>query len=221
MDPIVDVSFPVLSQAELPADHNYILFAALCRSIPELHGNDGFAVHPLAGRIVGPRVMQLCDWSRLTIRCSANSIGTLLPLAGKQISLADRRLLIGIPQVQTLVPATALRSRLVTTKNGEELERFRTEIRRQLEAIPVNLASIWTEEERRDHPETPTAAAVTIGKRRTLRIKDKEVVGYDILIEALSAEESLNIQQIGIGGRRRLGCGVFAPASNAKGAEHG
>ena len=213
MEPIVDLSFPVLSQVELPADHHYTLFASLCRTIPELHGNDGFAVHPLAGRIVGPRMMQLCDWSRLTIRCHANSIAILLPLAGKQLSLGDRRIQIGIPQVHGLIPSSTLRSRLVTTKNGHELERFRSEVRRQLEALKVQVASVLMEEERRNRLETPTAAVVTIGKRRTLRIKDKEVVGYELLIEALSAEESLIIQQIGIGGRRHLGCGVFVGIS--------
>ena len=57
-----------------------------------------------------------------------------------------------------------------------------------------------------------TRAIVTIGKRRTLRIKDKEVIGYEILIEGLMAEDSLDIQEQGIGGRRHMGCGLFVPA---------
>jgi CRISPR-associated protein Cas6 len=51
---------------------------------------------------------------------------------------------------------------------------------------------------------------LTLGKRRTLRIKDKEVVGYEVLVEALTAEESLNLQEHGLGGRRHMGCGIFS-----------
>jgi CRISPR-associated protein Cas6 len=52
---------------------------------------------------------------------------------------------------------------------------------------------------------------LTLGKRRTIRIKDKEVVGYEVLIERLSASESLILQGTGLGGRRHMGCGLFSP----------
>jgi hypothetical protein len=32
-----------------------------------------------------------------------------------------------------------------------------------------------------------------------------------VIIEGLTAEESLTIQEKGIGGRRHMGCGVFVP----------
>ena len=50
---------------------------------------------------------------------------------------------------------------------------------------------------------------VTIIKRRTVRIHDKEVVGNEVLLEGLSAEESIAIQTAGLGGRMHMGCGVF------------
>lgn len=52
-------------------------------------------------------------------------------------------------------------------------------------------------------------AIFSIGKRRTIRIRDKEVVGYEVILEGLTADESLAIQTTGLGGRRHMGCGVF------------
>jgi len=192
MEPTVDVSFPVMCQAPLPADHGYVLYAALSRQLPELHRENGIAIHPLSGRQSGPREMQLNPSSRLILRLGGERISLAIPLAGRQLNLADRLIRVGVPSVQALQPVTALRSRLVTTKNGQDPDHFRGELRRQLELLRVS-------------PEV----LLTLGKRRTIRIKDKEIVGHEVLLEGLSAEESLTIQAQGLGGRRHMGCGVF------------
>lgn len=199
---IVDVSFAISCQTPLPADHGYILYSALSRSCAELHSENGIAVHPLRGQLIGPRQLQLCPWSRLVLRAEAQRIPMLIGLAGKQLNLADRPLRVGIPQVIPLVPAPTLRSRLVTTKHGQDVDRFRTELRRQLDALRV-----------------ATEVQPILGKRRTLRIKDKEVVGHEVLLEGLSVEESLAIQEIGLGGRRHMGCGVFVPLERTQGGD--
>jgi CRISPR-associated protein Cas6 len=47
--------------------------------------------------------------------------------------------------------------------------------------------------------------------RRTLRVRDKQIVGYALAVTDLDANDSLRLQEVGIGGRRRFGCGVFLP----------
>ena len=49
-----------------------------------------------------------------------------------------------------------------------------------------------------------------------VRIKDREIVGYEVVIERLTAEESLTVQEHGLGGRRHMGCGVFTPVTSPK-----
>jgi len=194
MQTIVDVSFPLMGQSSLPADHGYVLYCALSRQLPELHQENGIAVHPIAGRLIGPRQLQL-DRSHLTLRLPAERIATVIGLAGRQLNIADRLVRVGVPSVRALEPATALRSRLVTTKNGQDPDHFRGELRRQLDLLHVA-------------PEV-TITLPLLPKRRTLRIKDKEIVGHEVLLEGLSAEESLDVQTHGLGGRRHMGCGVF------------
>ena len=131
-----------------------------------------------------------------------DDIDVAIQLAGKPLKLLDRVLRIGVPQARAMVPAAALRARLVTIKlkeAGEDNaalseERFLEAARRQLGQLGVS-----------------SEAILTAGKRRTLRIKGKEIVGYEIILEGLNAEESLDIQERGIGGRRAMGCGVFVP----------
>ncbi len=198
----VDLAFSVVSPQALPADHGYLLYSAVSRMLPEAHQANGFGIHPLRGRQLGGRTLQLTEHSRFVIRVDAEQIARFLPLAGKPLRVLDRTLQIGVPQVRSLVPAAALRSRLVTIKLPDAVsqqseaaaEKFRDAALRQLVQLGISMEAI-----------------LSLGKRRTLRIKDKEVVGYEMVIEGLTAQESIAVQEHGLGGRRHMGCGVFVP----------
>jgi CRISPR-associated protein Cas6 len=174
----------------------------MSRVLPEAHQAADFGVHPIRGRHIGGRTLQLTEHSRLIIRVDAEHIARFLPLAGKSLRLLDRQIRIGVPQVHSLLPATALRSRLVTIKLPETAsqkgdaakESFSAAIGRQFATLGISIQP-----------------KCSLGKRRTLRIKDKEVMGYEVLIESLAAEESLTLQEHGLGGRRKMGCGIFTP----------
>jgi CRISPR-associated protein Cas6 len=190
----IDLAFLVNSQSPLYSDHGYQLFGAISRLLPQVHEQNDFAVLPISGQQIGDRKIQLGKSSRLTIRVSTSEIATWLPLTGQTLDVAGTKLKIGAPEIRSLIPSTALRSRLVTTKNGQDQARFELELRKQMAALGVS-----------------EQVTFSIGKRRTLRIRAKEVVGYEVIIEGLTAHESIAIQTIGIGGRRHMGCGVFVP----------
>lgn len=203
----IDLAFSLIGTAPIPADHGYQLYAAISRVLPSVHQSNGIGIHPIRGRQVGDRQMQICDWSKLTIRIAAERISELLPLAGKQLNIAGRSVCVGIPQVYALAPAAALRSRLVTIKpGGKEDPRppdestFLAAARRQLESLGISGEGQLTIPTRDQRP-----------IRRTLRIKEKEVVGYEVIVSGLTGEKSIFLQQHGIGGRRHMGCGIFVP----------
>ena len=205
----VDLSFPIIATQPIPADHGYHLYAALSNALPVLHPHNGIAVHPIRGTQIGDRKLQFNDDSAVVIRVPDGRIGEFIQLAGKQLRLGAHTFRVGVPRVFALTPAPALRSRLVTIKNGTDPERFTKELRRKLEAFAVS-----------------AEAQVTLGKRRTIRIKDKEVVGYEVIIEALTAEESLAIQENQTNGppelgwsRRHMGCAVFVPVTRSAGED--
>jgi len=47
--------------------------------------------------------------------------------------------------------------------------------------------------------------------RRTIRIHDKEVVGFAIGVDQLTKEESIRLSGERDWGRRKFGCGIFIP----------
>ena len=56
--PVVDVAF-ALRGSTIPADHGYLLFSAISRHLPSLHGDETVGIHPVAGRLVGNRQLEL------------------------------------------------------------------------------------------------------------------------------------------------------------------
>ena len=147
----------------------------------------------------------------LRFRVPVSLIPQLLALAGQTLEVDGTRLLVGVPSVRALGPAPHLVSRLVVIKGMLEPDTF-------LRAARDQLAELGVEGEVRlvgRRSLRPLESGRVGGRgewiRRTVRIKDKEVVGYAVEVDALSPEGSLVLQARGIGGRRRFGCGIFMP----------
>ncbi|MCA9066641.1 MAG: type I-MYXAN CRISPR-associated protein Cas6/Cmx6, partial [Planctomycetaceae bacterium] len=187
----LDLEFPVFSSSAISVDHGYHLYAGLTNALASVHSENGIAVHPIRGRQIGDRMLQLMPWSSVRIRTPQEHIGDLIVLAGKTVTIGDRQVRLGVPKVLGLYPATVLRSRLVTIKGFLDADSFGEAVRRQLDALEISERVI-----------------LTIGKRRTIRIRDKEVVGFEVILEGLTAQESITVQESGLGGRRHMGCGV-------------
>jgi CRISPR-associated endonuclease/helicase Cas3 len=192
----VNLSFSVQGQA-LPADHGFGLFAALSRLCPAVHQQNEIQILTIPGIPDRKGKITLTDRSRLLIRLPITKIPLVYAIAGKRLLIGKHSIQIGIPNVEPLQPKPKLRSRIVTIKGYTEPEPFLGAVQRQLDAlevsgqlqIPLNL------------DKTP--------KRKTIKIKKDTVVGFTTEISNLSDEDSLKLQQWGLGGRRRMGCGVF------------
>ncbi len=199
---VIDLSF-VLVGTTIPLDHGYSLFSALCRVVPGLHGDRRVGVHPIRGRQTGPGIMALDERSRLKVRLPAEEIAPYIAIAGKELDLGGHRVQTGIPQVEAIVPAPNVAARLVTFRHAMDAETFEADIRRELARMEINATPELVPGSRPEHIGQPI--------RRVLRIKDRRIVGYPLRVVGLSAEESVRLQEEGLGGRRRMGCGVFAP----------
>jgi CRISPR-associated protein Cas6 len=198
----IDLAFRLQANQPISADHGFALFGAISRVLPAVHADTEIGVHPIAGRQIGDRQMELNGDSRLVLRIPDGKISAVLPLAGKSLQLGDSRLVVGVPEVRTLLPATAVRSRIVLIKvSGHDATALTADIfshaaRKQLQALGVS---------------EQAALAVNQHKRRTIQVHGRELVGYEVIVEGLSAEESIILQERGLGGKRHMGCGVFMP----------
>ena len=194
---VVDLFFHVQGK-EVPVDHGYTLYSAISRILESgdenkwLHNADNVGLLPIRGHYAGRGQLVLDQHARFGLRLPVDLIPKVLRLAGKRLDVNGEVLRIGVSTTSALIPAPVLYAHIVTTKNGEDEARFDAEVQRQLEALAIK-------------------GKPARGPRRIVTIKDKKVVGYSLLVSELTAEESIRLQENGLGGRRKMGCGVFVP----------
>ena len=193
----VDVCFRLHGE-QLPLDHGYALYGAISRRLPEAHEQNDWGIHPVYGARTRPGVLALNDKSMLKIRMRGDEINDVLGLAGKQLDVDGDQLKVGVPEVHPLEPAEALKSRYVTIKGYMERDEFQGAVGRQLEEL------LDTEDE---------LPGVKVGERRVMEIDGYTIVGFRVGLEGLSREESMTLQTRGIGGRRKMGAGIFRPGT--------
>ncbi len=193
----VDLAFPARGRL-VPLDHGYSLFSSLSRALPELHAQRDWGVHPILGQRTEAGVLALTPKSHVKLRVPNSVIATVLPLTDQTIEVGGQRIRLEPPRIFPLIPSVSLRARFVTIKGACEPEPFLHSLRRQLANIP-------------DLGQDPERIEVAVGPRRVMRIKDKVVVGFAVALGHLEASASLATQSAGLGGRRRMGAGLFVP----------
>ncbi|MDO9021116.1 MAG: type I-MYXAN CRISPR-associated protein Cas6/Cmx6 [Deltaproteobacteria bacterium] len=186
----VDLAFP-LTGDPVPAEHGYALFSALCRTLGDLHGAAWLAVHPIDAAPEGGGALRL--------RVDPAQAARVLPLAGATLRLDGARMAVGEARVMPIVPAPTLAARMVVLRNGVAARAdFEAALAQRLAALGVRAVA-----------EVPTSALDD--GRRVLRIRQQAIAGYPVVLRGLSEQDSRRVQSLGVGGRQRFGCGVFAP----------
>lgn len=194
---VVDASFTVFGE-RLPLDHGYALFSAVSRVLPLLHERSTWALHSIHGRRIEPRYLNLDGRSSMRIRLPADEIASLLPLIGCSLDIEGYPLEVGTVRILPLRPAASLWSRFVTIKGFVESDLFLDALKRQLDVLSEGVSLSQTD--------------VSVGPRRVMRIRERKVVGFRVELTGLSAEASIRLQSIGLGGRRHMGAGVLIPS---------
>lgn len=199
----VDVSFPVRGKV-VPRDHGYLLYAAICRLIPQAHEAKWLAVHPLPGRIAD-ELLVLPPRAFLTLRVPSTEIHQLLPLSGKDLRVGDSEIALGSPNVYALRPASHLVSRQVVIRL--------TEVPRKPDGTldKTAMAVSFAQEIQRQLAAKSVRAEVNIGTPKQVVVDGHRVLGFTVRLSGLSDTDSLLIQAKGLGGKRAMGCGVFGP----------
>lgn len=203
----VEAAFPLSGDA-LPADHGAALFDALCRQT-ELGGwlsaTDAVAIAPVRGRADGSGGLTLTDESELLMRLAAADLPWVLRLIGGSLGVKGHALELGQPQIRLPSPTATLSASLVVLRDADDAphERdavharpapnaFAAAIRESLAALEINGEPV-------------------IGTGGHLQLPDHSMPGFAVQLHGLAPEDSLHLQEAGLGDHRKLGCGVFLP----------
>lgn len=208
----VELSFPLTGDS-VPIDSGYWLSAGLKNCLEGLGKNENVAQF-LTDRTIGLHLLvrktpfgdaDLSRDSALRIRLAPSLIPILLPLAGRRLRVGPKTLQLGAPSIHGLTPATDLFARIATIKGFDSPDEFLAAAVRQLQdngladGVVIRLAQHRTGQ----HSGEPI--------RRVLRIRDKTIVGFAVEAQCATADDSLRLQSVGLGGRRHFGAGVFIP----------
>jgi len=198
--PYVELSFGVVGQT-LPADHGYGLYSAIAHLCPNIHEQEGVSIQTISGEPDKQGKIYLSRQSQLRIRLpyEPEKISLVLPLAGQRLVIGSHAIQLGIPQIHTLRPVDKLRSRLVTIKKFQEPEPFKEAAQRQLDALGIQGNLILPLDESGEP------------SRKAIKIKIYSVIGFSLIVTDLNEEDSLKLQAFGLGGKHRMGCGIFNP----------
>ena len=198
----VELSFDVAGQT-IPIDHSYDLFSALSHFQAKLHDLENLSIQTITSTSFDNGKLRLTEYSKLRIRLPVEQVPLIYPLAGKLLTLAGAKIRLGIPNIDLLQPAKHLYSRIVVIKGHQQPELFLEAAQRQLKQLGIK-----------------GEARVSIGSngslnRKTLRVRQYVVVGFGLEVVDLNDEDSLKLQTYGIGGKRKMGCGIFVPKKMA------
>lgn len=187
----VELHFP-FTGTTLPSDQGYALYGAISRLIPEAHEADWLAIETIPGTARGDGMTQLDQGARLKVRLPQDRVPLLLKLSGKRLDLNGHAIRLGAPQIFLLKPWPQLYARIVTIKGFTEPQAFLEAVCRKLDELGVK-------------------GEPTVGPRRVVKVGNHTIVGFALAVHDLTDEGSIILQERGIGGRRRMGCGIFHP----------
>jgi CRISPR-associated protein Cas6 len=178
---LVQINFSVKGSF-LPADHNYALYAALINFNPLLRSLD-WQLGTINGVPNKKGLIQLGNKSSWFIRIDHQYINLFSDLA--EIRLGAWTIQVAIQSIVKIEIHLTLVSRLVVIKGYQEIEPFYQSLLRKFPLTPI------------------------IGDRKTIKIKQFTVVGFSVTYLDLDGTNAQTLLNQGLGGKRRLGCGVF------------
>ncbi|HTW92190.1 MAG TPA: type I-MYXAN CRISPR-associated protein Cas6/Cmx6 [bacterium] len=218
--PVVELSFPVRG-TPLPVDNGYIVYRAVARAVPWVaaEAQVGLAIVPIQGN---PHrgFLDLTPGSRLTFRVGAEALPMLEPLAGQCLVFGSATLILGQPTRSELRPAASLVSAFVVVEQCRYSDEVEEWLAAQFRALGIRAVPALRRKQVNEHAgpsDTGRPASGCPYVRRFRQIGETAVVGWEVLARGLSPEESLRLQELGVGPGRRMGCGVFVPERGAVG----
>jgi CRISPR-associated protein Cas6 len=190
---MVDVAFS-LRGGTIPADHGWRLFQLLAERLDWLADEPDAGVHPIRGSRAVAGEIFLGARARLMLRLPRERAQQSFALSGARFDLGNN-IEVGSAHLRTLFAHGTLYSQFVTTGTPDEA-RFQRDVSTELERAGIG-------------------CKIICGRIRRAQTQGAETVGFSLMLHELSSEHSLRMQAAGLGGGRKLGCGLFVPHKSA------
>jgi CRISPR-associated protein Cas6 len=206
-DDIVDLAF-VIKCPTLPLDHAHALSSALHEALPWLNEEAHAGIHLIHGAASGNgwyrpeesanALLHLSHRARMRLRVPKLRLDDARQLTGKTLDINDHSLEVGKSAVHLLSTLSTLFSRYVITREDVDEEQFLEAVTRELRDMGVDCRKLLC------------------GITHTHSFPEGPLLTRSLMVADLEPEQSVRLQQLGLGAGRKIGCGLFIPHKGIK-----
>ena len=201
-DAVVDLAFNIRCRC-LPIDHAYTLSQALLQALPWLDKEERAGLHLIHGaesshgwqRPEDPNheVLHLSRRTKLVLRLPKERVADARELTGGVLQIGGYRMEVGEARVRMLSALTTIFSRHVVANENEDEEQFMQRAAEQMRAMNISVRKLLC------------------GRSRVFHLPGERIFTRRLMATDLTREESIRLQQEGLGPGRKLGFGLFIP----------
>ena len=199
---VLDMSFR-LSAGSLPVEHAHSLYRALERALPWLADEPRAGIHGIRVAESGHgwlrpdasrgEVLSVSRRTRLTLRLPRERVPQAESLCGATLDVDGHSFVVGQAKLRRLDPCATLFSRYVMGDEGQSEEEFVAWAAQTLENMGI------------------PPRELLCGMSNVIATPARRYFTRSLMVASLSADDSLDLQQRGLGAGRLMGCGLFVP----------
>jgi CRISPR-associated protein Cas6 len=201
-DDVVDLAYRI-GCPTIPLDHAHSLSSALLQALPWLADEETAGVHLIHGAASGNgwfrpedtenELLHLSRRTRMRLRVPKNRLQDAQALSGQTLDIEGHPLEIGKSDMFMLSSLSTLFSRYVITRAELDEMQFLEDVARELKTLDIPCRKMLG------------------GITHTMNFPDGQVFTRSLMVADLEPEQSVRLQQIGLGEGRTIGCGLFLP----------
>ncbi len=196
---MIDVTFRIQCKI-LPYDHAYQLSSQILQYLPWLENSKNSGIQSLHGPESGNGWVRpededifLSKRTRLVLRVPRTERDKTSELEGKELTVHGNKIVVGSSNIKPFLVVPDLICRFVICNSNCDENSFLQDVSEQLIKHGINLKK------------------AICGKTKKIYLKDKLTDVRSLMIADLKKEDSIKLQDIGVGTGRLYGCGIFLP----------
>lgn len=206
-DTVMEVVFAVRDCQCLPAEHAYALSGALHEALPWLAEEERVGIHPIYGAESGngwqrpedpDAPIYLSRRQKMTLRVPKERVEDVKDLSGQTLEIDSYSLTVGEARTRLLSDLPTLFARNVATEPGLGEDEFLARVAEELRELDIRVKKMMASIE------------------RDIRTPDGPLHTRGLMLADLKPEDSVRLQEEGLGPHRKLGCGLFVPQKGIK-----
>jgi CRISPR-associated protein Cas6 len=200
-DDVIDVVFGIACRT-LPVDHAYSLSQAVCKELSWSDDEPNAAVHTIHVAAsgngwyrpdTGDQLLYPSRRTKLALRIPKHRIDDAQSLSGKTLDIEGHELTVKDMSQKMLSEITTLFARYVVGRQDQEEMDFLADVKAALDDMDIQ------------------PKKMLCGIESTLESPHGPLVARSLMIADLTFDESIKLQQQGLGDYQWMGCGIFLP----------